>query len=68
MASASTPADPTQPAFPSGLAVFRTVPYAFILPEIVSTASSAPAANLGTRGGPQHHPEDSQNGNSRLFS
>ncbi|KFO90102.1 MAL-like [Buceros rhinoceros silvestris] len=36
MASASTPAASTQPALPSGLAVFKTVPYAFILPEIVS--------------------------------
>ncbi|NWR56509.1 MALL protein, partial [Bucorvus abyssinicus] len=36
MASASPPAASTQPALPSGLAVFKTVPYAFILPEIVS--------------------------------
>ncbi|NXW89502.1 MALL protein, partial [Alopecoenas beccarii] len=35
MDSASPPAASTQPALPSGLAVFKTVPYALILPEIV---------------------------------
>lgn len=36
MASAGIPAAPTQTALPSGPAVFKTIPYAFILPEIVS--------------------------------
>lgn len=31
----------TQPALPSGVAVFKTIPYAFILPEIVSMPRSA---------------------------
>lgn len=31
----------TQPALPSGAAVFKTIPYAFILPEIVSMPRSA---------------------------
>ncbi|KFQ58653.1 MAL-like, partial [Pelecanus crispus] len=35
MALASPSASPTQPALPSGPAIFKTVPYAFILPEIV---------------------------------
>ncbi|NXX07807.1 MAL-like protein [Larus michahellis] len=35
MASAGIPAAPTQPALPSGPAVFKTIPYAFILPEIL---------------------------------
>ncbi|KFP84669.1 PREDICTED: MAL-like protein [Apaloderma vittatum] len=35
MASVGPPAASTQPALPSGLAVFKTVPYAFILPEIL---------------------------------
>ncbi|NXV51258.1 MALL protein, partial [Uria aalge] len=35
MASAGIPAAPTQPALPSGAAVFKTIPYAFILPEIL---------------------------------
>ncbi|NXV92464.1 MAL-like protein [Calonectris borealis] len=35
MASACPPAASTQPALPSGPAVFKTVPYAFILPEIL---------------------------------
>ncbi|XP_071661703.1 MAL-like protein isoform X2 [Patagioenas fasciata] len=35
MASVSAPAASTQPALPSGTVVFKTVPYAFILPEIV---------------------------------
>ncbi|NXP02268.1 MALL protein, partial [Thinocorus orbignyianus] len=34
MASTFSPAASTQPALPSGLAVFKTIPYAFILPEI----------------------------------
>ncbi|KAM9241012.1 MAL-like [Leptosomus discolor] len=34
MASVCPPAASTQPTLPSGLAVFKTVPYAFILPEI----------------------------------
>lgn len=36
MASVGPPAASTQPALPSGPAVFKTIPYAFILPEIVS--------------------------------
>ncbi|NXE18769.1 MALL protein, partial [Ardeotis kori] len=35
MASASPSAASTQPTLPSGLAVFKTIPYAFILPEIL---------------------------------
>ncbi|PKK26255.1 mal, T-cell differentiation protein-like [Columba livia] len=35
MASVSAPTASTQPALPSGPVVFKTVPYAFILPEIV---------------------------------
>ncbi|XP_074673692.1 MAL-like protein isoform X1 [Strix aluco] len=35
MASVGPPAASTQPALPSGPAVFKTVPYAFILPEIL---------------------------------
>ncbi|NXN30799.1 MALL protein, partial [Nycticryphes semicollaris] len=35
MASACIPAAQTQPALPSGPAVFKTIPYAFILPEIL---------------------------------
>ncbi|KAM9655668.1 uncharacterized protein ACIBXB_008450 isoform 1-T1 [Morphnus guianensis] len=35
MASASPPVASTQPTLPSGPAVFKTVPYAFILPEIL---------------------------------
>ncbi|KGL94121.1 MAL-like [Charadrius vociferus] len=35
MASAHIPAAPTQPTLPSGPAVFKTIPYAFILPEIL---------------------------------
>ncbi|NWU92850.1 MALL protein, partial [Upupa epops] len=35
MASVSPPTATTQPALPTGLAVFKTVPYAFILPEII---------------------------------
>ncbi|XP_051470776.1 MAL-like protein isoform X2 [Apus apus] len=35
MASVSPPAASSQPTLPSGLAVFKTVPYAFMLPEIV---------------------------------
>lgn len=31
----------TQPALPSGPAIFKTIPYAFILPEIVSMPRSA---------------------------
>ncbi|NXY47198.1 MALL protein, partial [Ceuthmochares aereus] len=34
MASTSSPVASTQPTLPSGLAVFKTMPYAFILPEI----------------------------------
>ncbi|XP_033916777.1 MAL-like protein [Melopsittacus undulatus] len=34
MASSSPTEGTTQPALPSGTAVFRTIPYAFILPEI----------------------------------
>ncbi|XP_009511314.2 MAL-like protein [Phalacrocorax carbo] len=34
MALACPPAAPTQPALPSGPAVFKTFPYVFILPEI----------------------------------
>ncbi|NWI62557.1 MALL protein, partial [Todus mexicanus] len=34
MASAVPPAASTQPNLPSGIAVLRTIPYAFILPEI----------------------------------
>lgn len=41
MASASPPVASTQPTLPSGPAVFKTVPYAFILPEIVSMLSFA---------------------------
>ncbi|XP_050749392.1 MAL-like protein isoform X2 [Gymnogyps californianus] len=35
MALACPPAASTQPALPSGPAVFKTVPYVFILPEIL---------------------------------
>ncbi|KAL9864790.1 MAL-like protein [Geothlypis trichas] len=35
MASVGPSAASTQPALPSGVAVFKTIPYAFILPEIV---------------------------------
>ncbi|NXG63881.1 MALL protein, partial [Hemiprocne comata] len=35
MASVSPPAASTQPTLPSGLAVFKTIPYAFMLPEII---------------------------------
>ncbi|KAM6081353.1 MAL-like [Chlamydotis macqueenii] len=35
MASASPSAASTQTTLPSGLAVFKTIPYAFILPEIL---------------------------------
>ncbi|XP_063247418.1 MAL-like protein isoform X2 [Prinia subflava] len=35
MASVGPSAASTQPALPSGPAVFKTIPYAFILPEIV---------------------------------
>ncbi|NXS43529.1 MALL protein, partial [Balaeniceps rex] len=35
MASAYPPAASTQPTLPSGPAVFKTVPYVFILPEIL---------------------------------
>uniref|UniRef100_A0A8B9C6A0 Mal, T cell differentiation protein like n=2 Tax=Anser TaxID=8842 RepID=A0A8B9C6A0_9AVES len=35
MASACPPAATTQPTVPSGPAIFKTVPYAFILPEIL---------------------------------
>ncbi|NXI73382.1 MALL protein, partial [Anseranas semipalmata] len=35
MASACPPAATTQPTLPSGPAVFKTVPYAFMLPEIL---------------------------------
>ncbi|XP_035752153.1 MAL-like protein isoform X2 [Egretta garzetta] len=35
MASVCPPAASTQPALPSGPAVFKTVPYAFMLPEIL---------------------------------
>ncbi|KFU84613.1 MAL-like [Chaetura pelagica] len=35
MASVSPPAASSQPTLPSGLAVFKTIPYAFMLPEIV---------------------------------
>ncbi|KAM6298426.1 MAL-like protein [Aegotheles albertisi] len=35
MASVSPPAASTQPVLPSGAAVFKTIPYAFMLPEIV---------------------------------
>lgn len=41
MALACPPAASTQPALPSGPAVFKTVPYVFILPEIVSMLSFA---------------------------
>lgn len=41
MASVSAPAASTQPALPSGPVVFKTVPYAFILPEIVSMPNFA---------------------------
>ncbi|NWQ82050.1 MALL protein, partial [Columbina picui] len=44
MASVSPPAGSTQPALPTGPAVFKTVPYAFILPEIVSMLNSLPTA------------------------
>lgn len=41
MASACPPTATTQPTVPSGPAIFKTVPYAFMLPEIVSTLSLA---------------------------
>ncbi|NXY84368.1 MALL protein, partial [Alcedo cyanopectus] len=34
MASVGAPAASTQPSLPSGITVLRTVPYAFMLPEI----------------------------------
>ena len=50
MALSCPPAAATQPALPSGVAVFKTVPYLFILPEIVSMLSFAalqhPASGL----------------------
>ncbi|RLW07227.1 hypothetical protein DV515_00004270 [Chloebia gouldiae] len=42
MASVGPSAASTQPALPSGPAVFKTIPYAFILPEIVSMPRSLP--------------------------
>lgn len=41
MASVCSPPASIQPALPSGPAVFKTVPYAFMLPEIVSMPSFA---------------------------
>ncbi|NXG77360.1 MALL protein, partial [Baryphthengus martii] len=35
MASVGPPAASTQPSLPSGIAVLRTIPYAFMLPEII---------------------------------
>lgn len=45
MASVGPSAASTQPALPSGPAVFKTIPYAFILPEIVSMPRSAASRN-----------------------
>ncbi|KAF2987784.1 hypothetical protein EK904_015197 [Melospiza melodia maxima] len=47
MASVGPSAASAQPALPSGPAVFKTIPYAFILPEIV-TAPVCPRQVCGT--------------------
>lgn len=48
MASASPTAATSQSTLPSGPVVFKTIPYAFILPEIVSTLSFAVLCHLGS--------------------
>lgn len=59
MASVGPSATSTQPALPSGPAVFKTIPYAFILPEIVSMPRSAASRHPLPPKIPRNHPEGS---------
>lgn len=61
MASVGPSAASTQPALPSGPAVFKTIPYAFILPEIVSMPGSAASRHPLLAKTPQNHPEGTMN-------
>lgn len=66
MASVGPSAASTQPALPSGPAVFKTIPYAFILPEIVSTPRSAACRHPLLAKMPRTHPEGSITGKWHL--